>query len=144
MRIIIEDPADGEVDSVIIRAKYITEKISRAIDILKHSDNLTVFLDDQALLLPAVEIFYIESVDLKTFVYANNKVYLSKLKLYELKDLLNQGDFIRTSKQMILNLRKIQSVSPAGGGRFQALLLNGEKVIISRQYVPTLKERFGL
>jgi len=143
MRIIIEDPKDGE-ESVIIRVRSMSEKISRAIDILKHADDLTVFLDDQALLLPAAEIFYIESVDLKTFVYANNKVYLSKLKLYELKDLLNQGDFIRTSKQMILNLRKVESVSPAGGGRFQALLLNGEKVIISRQYVPILKERFGI
>ena len=144
MRIIIEDPAEGEEDSVIIRVRSTTEKISRAIDILKHADDLTVYLDNQALLLPAAEIFYIESVDLKTFVYANNKVYLSKLKLYELKNLLNQGDFLRTSKQMILNLRKVQSVSPAGGGRFQALLLNGEKVIISRQYVPMLKERFGL
>ena len=144
MRIIIEEPAEGEGDSVIIRAKSMSEKISRAIDILKHADDLTVYLDNQALLLPAAEIFYIESVDLKTFVYANNKVYLSKLKLYELKNLLNQGDFLRTSKQMILNLRKVQSVSPAGGGRFQALLLNGEKVIISRQYVPMLKERFGL
>ena len=144
MRIIIEDPAEGEDDSVIIRVRNTTEKISRAIDILKHADDLTVYLDNQALLLPVAEIFYIESVDLKTFVYANNKVYLSKLKLYELRNLLNQGDFLRTSKQMILNLRKVQSVSPAGGGRFQALLLNGEKVIISRQYVPMLKERFGL
>jgi len=143
MRIIIEDPKDGE-ESVIIRVHSMSEKISRAIDILKHAQDLTVFIDDQALLLPAAEIFYIESVDLKTFVYANNKVYLSKLKLYELKDLLNQGDFIRTSKQMILNLRKVQSVSPAGGGRFQAVLLNDEKVIISRQYVPILKERFGI
>lgn len=144
MRIIIEDPAEGEEENVIIRVRSMTDKISRAIDILKHVDDLTVYLDDQALLLPTPEIFYIESVDLKTFVYANNKVYLSKLKLYELKNLLSQGDFLRTSKQMILNLRKVQSVSPAGGGRFQALLLNGEKVIISRQYVPMLKESFGL
>ena len=143
MRIIIEDLKDGE-ESVTIRVRSMSEKISRAIDILKHADDLTVFIEDQALLLPAAEIFYIESVDLKTFVYANNKVYLSKLKLYELKDLLNQGDFIRTSKQMILNLRKVQSISPAGGGRFQAVLLNGEKVIISRQYVPILKDRFGI
>jgi len=144
MRIIIEEPVEKEEDCVIIRVGRMTEKISRAIDILKHQDDLTVYSGNQALLLPVSEIFYIESVDLKTFIYAKNAVYLSKFKLYELKDLLNQGDFLRTSKQMILNLRKVQSVSPAGGGRFQALLLNGEKVIISRQYVPVLKERFGL
>ncbi len=45
---------------------------------------------------------------------------------------------------MVLNLNKIKHLSPAFGGRFEALLENDEKVIISRQYVPGLKERLGL
>ena len=44
----------------------------------------------------------------------------------------------------ILNLNKVKSLSPAFGGRFEAVLDNGEKTIISRQYVPVLKERLGL
>jgi len=39
---------------------------------------------------------------------------------------------------------KVKSLSPAFGGRFEAVLDNGEKTIISRQYVPVLKERLGL
>ncbi|MCL2335792.1 MAG: LytTR family transcriptional regulator, partial [Firmicutes bacterium] len=85
-----------------------------------------------------------ESVDLKTFVYAEKTVYRSKLKLYQIEETLHRGDFLRVSKQVILNVRKIKSISPAGEGRFQAVLTNGEKVIISRQFVPSLKERFGL
>ena len=46
--------------------------------------------------------------------------------------------------QMIINLDMIKYLSPAFGGRFEALLENDEKVIISRQYVPVLKERLGL
>jgi DNA-binding LytR/AlgR family response regulator len=144
VRIIIEDPLDGEEDTITISVRCMSEKIAKAIDILKHPDDLTVYLDKQAFLLPVSEVFYIESVDLKSFVYAKGNVYLSKLKLYELEKSLNQSEFLRISKQMIVNLRKIQSISPAGGGRFEALLLNGEKIIVSRQYVPRLKERFGL
>lgn len=51
---------------------------------------------------------------------------------------------MRASKSMVLNLNKIKHLSPAFGGRFEALLENDEKVIISRQYVPVLKERLGL
>jgi len=144
MRIIIQDPAPGEEDSVTIRVKCISDNVMRAINLLKSPDSVTVYIDEQALLLPVSDIFYAESVDLKTFVYAEKTVYRSKLKLYQIEETLNRGDFLRVSKQVILNVRKIKSVSPAGEGRFQAVLTNGEKVIISRQFVPSLKERFGL
>ncbi len=144
MKIIIQDPSPGEEDSVIISVKCMTDSVMRAINMLKSPDSVTVYIDDHALLLPVGNIFYAESVDLKTFVYAEKSVYRSRLKLYELEDILNKSDFLRISKQVIVNIKKIKSVSPAGGGRLQTTLSNGEKVIISRQYVSALKGRFGL
>ena len=144
MKIIIQGPAPGEEDSVTISVKTMTENVMRAINLLKSPDDLTVYLDNQAYPLPAGDIYYAESVDLKTFVYAAKTVYRSMMKLYELEEILNRSDFLRISKQTIINVKKIKSVAPAGDSRFQATLTNGEKVIISRQYVPALKERFGL
>ena len=34
---------------------------------------------------------------------------------------------------------KLESISPALNGRFTAHMKNGEKIIISRQYVPEIK-----
>lgn len=144
MKIIIQDPEPGEEDSVIIRVKCMTDSVMQAINILEDPENLTVYSDGQSFLLPVGQVFYAESVDLKTFIYAEKNVYRSRLKLYEIEDILHKSDFLRISKQVVVNIRKIKSVSPAGEGRFQATLANGEKVIISRQYVPALKERFGL
>ncbi|MCL2163675.1 MAG: LytTR family transcriptional regulator [Oscillospiraceae bacterium] len=144
MKIIIQDPAPGDEDNVIISVKCMTDNVIRAISLLKSPDSLTVYIDNQSFMLPVARIFYAESVDLKTFVYAEKAVYRSRLKLYEIEEILNKGDFLRISKQVIVNVKKIKSVSPAGNSRFQATLANGEKVIISRQYVPALKERFGL
>lgn len=144
MRIIIQSPPQGEEESVTISVRNMTENVNRAINILKSPDGLTVYADEQALVLPLREIFYLESVDLKTFVYAEKTVYRSKLKLYEAEASLVNGDFLRISKQAIVNIRKIYSVAPAGAGCFLANLTNGEKIVISRQYAPALKERFGL
>lgn len=88
--------------------------------------------------------FYFEATDNKVFAYGQKNVYEVKEKLYQLEEQLVSFPFMRASKSMILNLDKIRHLSPAFGGRFEALLENEEKVIISRQYVPVLKERLGL
>jgi len=144
MRIIIQDPIPGEDDSIIINVRTMTDKIARAIDILKSPDDLTVYTGDHALMMPVGAVFYVESVEQKTFVYAEKEVYRSRLKLYEIEEILNLSDFLRISKQVIVNVKKIRSIAPAGDGRFSARLTNGEAVTISRQYVSTLKARFGL
>ena len=51
---------------------------------------------------------------------------------------------MRISKSMIVNLRKIQNVCAEPGGRMVAVLLNGERVIISRSYVKEIKRRLGI
>ena len=54
--------------------------------------------------------------------------------------LLKNKCFFRVSRSMIINLMKITSVRPALNGRFSAILKNGEEIIISRKYVPALKQ----
>ena len=144
MKIVIRDPAPGEEDSVTISVKFLTDSMTRAIHMLKSPDSVAVYIDGQALMLRLDDVYYAESVDLKTFVYAEKAVYRSRQKLYEIEETLNKSDFLRASKQVIVNVKKIKGVSPAGDGRLLAALDNGERVIISRQYVPSLKERFGL
>jgi len=106
---------------------------------------LTAFREGGGIcLVELTEIYYFESVDDKVFAYAENDVAEVKWKLYELEERLAGGDFIRIAKSMILNLSKVKRFAPYMGGRFEALLENGEKVLISRQYVPELKKVLGL
>jgi len=144
MKIIIQTPDPGEEDTVVINVKNMTEKVLRALEILKSPDDLTVHLENRTFKLPIPEVFYIESVDFKTFVCAKDVVYQSKMKLYEIEEFLGTNDFLRISRQVILNVGKIRSVASAGGGRIEVMLAGGEKLIVSRQYAPALKERFGL
>ena len=85
------------------------------------------------------DVCYIESMDGKTFLYTNERVFESAHRLYELEELLKSRHFLRISKSMLVNLMKIQAIQPAFNGRFTAVLRSGEKVIISRNYVKALK-----
>ena len=90
------------------------------------------------------DIFYFETVDNKTFVYSATEVYQTNLKLYELEVRLTNSYFIRTSKSLILNILKIEHVTPAFNSRFEAKLENNETIIISRKFAPLLKKKLGI
>ncbi|MFJ8103856.1 LytTR family DNA-binding domain-containing protein [Lysinibacillus sp. NPDC096212] len=90
------------------------------------------------------DIYYFEAVDGKIFMYCRNNVFEVKQKLYELEELCKGKNCFRASKSTILNIAKISSVHPTISGRFEAVLDNGEHTVISRQYVPVLKNMLGL
>lgn len=101
---------------------------------------ITGAIEDRQYEIPITDIFYIESVDNKVFIYTQNRVYETKQKLYELEEILKEKRFLRISKSTLLNLMKVSSIKPALNGRFTAVLYSGEQTIISRKYVPELKK----
>ena len=114
------------------------------IDFIKSKDlTISAYEADGSCQIPLKDIFYIEAVDNKIFAYLESKVYEIKMKLYEFENLFNPYRFFRCSKSCIINLMKIDTIKPALNSRFTANLKNGEKVIISRQYVSQLKKVLG-
>ena len=90
------------------------------------------------------EVFYFEVVDDRSFVYTQAEVFEAKGKLYEFEQLCAGSALFRCSKSMILNAEKIDYVRPSLSGRFEAVLSNGEKVVVSRKYVAELKRMLGV
>lgn len=145
MKITIIEPAEGEEDEIIIRCRHIDKRLLKLIYAVKAGqEKITALQNGNYFQIAPEEIYYFEAVDNKVFLYLEKDVYETKLKLYELQDIFQGTDFFRASKSCIVNLAKVRSLSPAFNGRFEALMKNGEKVIISRQYVPVLKEKLGL
>lgn len=145
MKITITEPAEGEEDEIILRCRHIDEQLLKFIYMLKSGqDRITALQDGNFFQIAPKEIYYFEAVDNRVFLYLEKDVYETKLKLYELEERLRGSEFFRASRSCIVNLAKVKSVSPAFNGRFEALMKNGEHVIISRQYVPALKEKLGL
>lgn len=89
-------------------------------------------------------IYYFEIVDQKAFIYCEKELYESKMKLYEFEHETEGTSFFRASKALVINADKIDSIKPSLSGRFEVILTNKEKLIVSRQYVRVLKHMIGL
>ena len=90
------------------------------------------------------DIYYFEVVDGTSFFYTQKDVFTAKEKLYEFENISARSALFRCSKSMILNADKIDYVRPSVSGRFEAVLSNGEIVIVSRKYVTELKRFLGI
>lgn len=101
---------------------------------------ITGMLDGTYTQLMLSDIFYFEALDEHVFAYTKDKVYEIKNRLYEVEERYQEIYFLRISKSIVVNLRKIQAITPALNARYTANLKNGEQLIISRQYVKHLKE----
>lgn len=145
MKITIQDIKPGEEEEIIVRCRNLDEALLRMIRELKIGrGKFTVTDNDKIRQIDAGDIYYFEAVDNKVFLYLEQDVFEVKYKLYEIEAEYENTDFFRASKSVIINLSKVRQFAPDFGGRFEAQMMNGEKLIISRQYVPVLKKRLGM
>ena len=145
MKITIEPLPDGAEEEIIIKSNNLDSDLLELIYSLKAGrSRLTAFNDGEILKLTPGDIYYFESVDNHVCACCENSVYEVKQKLYELEQIYDRTDFIRISKAMIVNVSKISKIVPMFNGRLEAVLSNGERVIISRQYVPEFKKKLGV
>ena len=138
---------DGKYDDteVIIRAPHLNNDIERMVAMMRMIDmQIAVRKDNEIYLLETEKILYIEAVDRKTFVYTNSENYESELKLYEIEQELIERDFLRISKNSIVNLRKIKSLKTDVNRKIRITLQNGEQIVVSRMYSDELRKKLGL
>lgn len=144
-KISIKQISPPQEEEILVQCHEINEEVLSVVEKLK-SDEAVVLAsrDGEVFPVPAKEIYYVESVDNKTFLYLKKSVFDTKLKLYEIEEQCRGTKLFRCSKAMIVNIAKIRSVSSSVNGRLEAKLQNGEVVMISRQYVAAFKKKIGM
>lgn len=143
----IEIDVDDKYTDIGVRitAPTLTPEIERIVSLMRMMDlQIAVKKEDETILIDADQILYIEAVDRNTFVYTEGETYESDLKLYEFEQQLSERNFIRISKQSILNLRKVKSLKAELNRKIRVTLINGEQIIVSRMYSEELRKRLGV
>jgi len=140
MDVEVKQVSKAEKELVLIRCHTVTEEVREIAAFVKsRQGRISGVKDSRQYEIAVPDIYYIESVDGRTFLYTKEQVYETPNRIYELESQLRARHFLRISKSTLLNLMKIQSIQPALNGRFTAVLPSGEEVIISRNYVKGLK-----
>ncbi len=140
MKIKTEQDLSCKEIEVIIKYPQKDKQVNRMIDFLQSFDiQIKCAGGNAEQMINILDIYYIESVDKKTFVYLENAVYRTDFRLYQLKDKLKTYGFVQISKSCILNINILESIRPLFNNRMEATLKNGEKVNINRNYLNEVK-----
>ena len=103
MKVEIEQVGSARQEGAVIRVVSMTQEIQEAIDILENNCRMIPVISGSENRLCKVDaIYYIESVDKRSYVYTRENCYETKLRLYELEERLGQP-FLRCSKAMNRN-----------------------------------------
>ncbi len=125
---------------ILIRYAKMNQDVERLTSLIQSvNKQLKCDLDGSEKLVKASDIYYIESVDKRTFVYCERAVYRTEFRLYQLLEELKKLGFVQISKSCILNISILDTIKPLMNSRMEATLKNGERLFVTRKYLTNIK-----
>lgn len=126
---------------VLIKYGKMYEAVQRVLSLLQSADAKLKCSDaDREKPVSVSDVYYIESVDKRTFVYCESEVYRTDARLYQLLESLAQYGFVQINKACLLNINVLVEIRPLLNSRMEATLKNGERLNISRKYLAAIRE----
>ena len=135
-----QDLSVGEVEITIKYAKM-SKNVERIAAMLRSTNTrIKCSANDSEKLVSVSDIYYFESVDKMTFVYCEQDVYKTELRLYQIVEDYEQLGFVQISKSCVLNINVLDSITPLLNSRMEATLKNSERLYVTRKYLDNVKQ----
>ncbi|MBP5605603.1 MAG: LytTR family transcriptional regulator DNA-binding domain-containing protein, partial [Ruminiclostridium sp.] len=99
-------------------------------------------LDGRQVRIGPDEIYYIESVERKLFIYTAKEVYRLDSSVSEVEEKTADTALVRISRTCIMNTDHLREIRQIKNSHLEAVLDNGEKLIVSRKYLKDVKKVF--
>lgn len=145
MKVSVDISAEYKEPYAVIYTDKITKEIQRVIDVLGTEETPVTALknEEDIVILKPNEIYMVKVENGDTVIYAKDRQYRSRKRLYELSEQLGK-QFMQVSKSTIINLSYMDSIEPGFSGTMLLKLKNGCKDYVSRTYLPEFKKYLGL
>ena len=98
--------------------------------------------DDRAVNIGIGEIYYIENVERKLFLYTCDNVYRFDGTMADIEAMIADTELVRISRTCIMNTAYLKEIRQMRNSRLEASMDNGEKLIVSRKYLQDIKRVF--
>lgn len=134
-----ENLIETEID---IRYSNMTQSLNSIIQYIRQQEYLIQgTFDNKLYQIPLNKILYFETVDKRTFIYTQQKIFECKKKLSVIEQDLIKANIIRISKTVLLNISYLACIKPYPNHRLLAELNNKENLIVSRKYISSLRDK---
>jgi DNA-binding LytR/AlgR family response regulator len=125
---------------VLITYPQKNKTVDRLVSLVKSVDiQIPCYSDDEAILINASDVYYIESVDKKTIVFCEKENYQVKDRLYQIYEKLAHAGFVQINKYCILNINKLEKIKTLVNSHLEAVLSNGKQLYVTRKYLADIK-----
>lgn len=105
-------------------------------------DKLIVATGRTQVVLNVADILSVTSSSPYVAIHVQDKYYLHQDTLKAMGDKLNPKQFVRIHKSTIINIQKVASYQSRLNGDYDVVLVNQQKVRLSRNYLPQFKAAF--
>ena len=145
MKVKIVVNPDLEKDYAEIHVREMTDEITRVSELIQNKSQIITGIDEyeRIVVIEEADIVALHAEKKWCRIYTDTSNYNCRKRLYEVENMLGR-DFMRISKSIIVNLRKIESVEAVFNGMLLLRMKNGSKEYVSRTYLPHMKEYLGI
>ena len=88
------------------------------------------------------DIYYIENVERKIFLYSKKDIYRFDGTMSDIDSAIADTDLVRISRTCFMNVSHLKEIMQMKNSHLEAVLDNGEKLIVSRKYLKDIKKIF--
>ena len=145
MKVKIQIDRDLSEEFVEFHVRAISDEVSRFAEIIEKGNQVLTGIDecDRIAIIQPEEIISFCAEKKWCRIHMADANYSCRKRLYELKSLLGP-DYVRISKSIVVNIRKISSVEAVFNGMLLLYMKDGSKEYVSRYYLSDIKACLGI
>ena len=117
-----------------------------ASDLVRKINNLNfqfaAFDEDKQIRIDCSDVYYLESVERKMFIYTKKDVYRFNSSMAEIEELIKDTEMVRISRTCIMNTDHLKEIRQLKNSHLEAVMDNDEMLIVSRKYLKDIKSVF--
>lgn len=129
--------------TVIVEYPEYDQTVERLVNKIKNlSISFTGKADGKTFSIDISDIYYIENVERKIFLYSKKDVYRFDGNMTDIDSAITDTDLVRISRTCFMNVSHLREIMQMKNSHLEAVLDNGEKLIVSRKYLKDIKKIF--
>jgi DNA-binding LytR/AlgR family response regulator len=129
--------------TVIVEYPEYDQTVERLVNKIKNlSISFTGKADGKTFSIDISDIYYIENVERKIFLYSKKDIYRFDGNMTDIDQAIVDTDLVRISRTCFMNVSHLREIMQMKNSHLEAVLDNGEKLIVSRKYLKDIKKIF--
>jgi len=145
---VIEEEGRSEIEVTVVSAPG-DPRVPRIVDKIRAASGRVVGYPNGASIerrmVSLADVTHIETIDGHALIHTlTGETLESPMRLFELAAALDGTEFVRASRQVLVNFDHVTSIRPELNGRLDLELTGSTKVLVTRSFARAIQQKIGI